>query len=124
MIVEDDPSTRLLYEEVLRADGHQICWAATALGALDLLRTERINVIVLDLELRGLMSGVDVKRHVPDRIPVCVVTGYKETYKRDVGDNPDHPLANVAAVLFKPFPIHELVDTVNRLFRSRPRRSQ
>jgi CheY-like chemotaxis protein len=122
LLVEDDYDTRLYYERLIRAWGHHLCSAWTAMGAMELLRTEAIDLVVLDLELQGLMSGVDVKRHVPDRIPVILVTGHEATFWMLRGGNPGHPLANIAVVLIKPIDPIKLQTELARFDRAKESR--
>lgn len=114
LLVEDDFDTRLVYERAMREWGHHVCAAWTAYGAIELLRTETIDLVVLDLELQGLMSGVDVKRHIPSRIPVILITGHEVTYWTLRGDNPGHPLADITAVLIKPIDPIDLRSAITR----------
>lgn len=82
LIVEDDDLVRRSLEAVLRADGHQTCWARTGEAAVGLLQSEPdLDLVILDVQLvPGGMSGWDVARykreHPPTAaIPVIVVSG-------------------------------------------------
>jgi DNA-binding NtrC family response regulator len=83
LVVEDDHPLRDLYTTLLREAGHTVCSAWTARGAIELIRTERVDLVLLDLELDGLMTGVDVWNKIPRGIPVIVVSGYSERYIHD-----------------------------------------
>jgi DNA-binding NtrC family response regulator len=77
LCVEDDPDTRLAYEHVLTEMGHTMCWAETVSGAAGLLRTEVINLVLLDVGLRGEpYGGLEVAGLVPRKIPVFIVSGH------------------------------------------------
>ena len=54
LVVEDDPSIRYLLEVVLSADGHQVVQAETAREALEYLRRETPDLIVLDVVMPGM----------------------------------------------------------------------
>lgn len=56
LIVEDDEAIRGLVSEVLRDDGYDVCEAANGLEALEQMREERPDLIVLDL-MMPVMDG-------------------------------------------------------------------
>lgn len=117
LFVDDDRDMRLAMERFLVGEGHSFCWSATALGALELLRTERIELVLLDLELEGTLSGIDVALHVPRRIPVFLISGHtKERIMRDAAAV-RHPLAGVSIILGKPLDTEELRREIRRLER-------
>lgn len=51
LIVEDDPSSRLMLQATLRSLGHEVVSAANGLEALKLLAENQIRVIVSDWEM-------------------------------------------------------------------------
>lgn len=116
-MVENDADLRLVLEEVLRGAGHSICWSATAVGALDLLRTEKIDLVLLDLELDGSLSGIDVARHVPRRIPVFILSGWTQEHIMREAASVRHPLAGVSLLLGKPVDAEQLLREIRRLER-------
>jgi CheY-like chemotaxis protein len=59
LVVEDEPDLRLLAATLLQLDGHDVLEAGTGELALDLLRDNRIDVMLLDIKLPGI-SGWDV----------------------------------------------------------------
>lgn len=123
LVVEDSASMRILYEHLIRDAGHTYCAAWTALGAVRLLESEPIDLAIVDLELGGLMSGIDVIRHVPARIPIVVVTGHQNVYEDERDDNPEHPLYRVAVALFKPVSPSRIVDVIARFAREKLERA-
>jgi len=113
LAVDDDQGMLMLYERVVRSEGHTFCSAWTAFGALESLRTEPIDLVFLDLELHGLMSGIDVMRHIKPSIPVVVVTGHESVYHEERDDNPDHPLYRTAMAMFKPVSSVQLINAIH-----------
>lgn len=80
LIVEDEAPIRRLMETWLVKQGHTVCWAATGDAALGLLRTETIDVILLDIILGQGLSGWDVARAKwaspkTRHIPIVVISG-------------------------------------------------
>ncbi|MCF8478950.1 MAG: response regulator [Rhodospirillum sp.] len=75
LLVEDEPVNRQVLEGFLAADGHVVQSATTGAEALELVETERFDMVLTDLRLPGL-SGLDVTRRVRERggPPVIAVT--------------------------------------------------
>ncbi|MBY0278390.1 response regulator [Candidatus Binatia bacterium] len=78
LIVEDDDNQRLLYRETFEADGHQVLEADGAPAAIELVRSDRPDVVVLDINMPGL-DGLDTLAaiHALDRrLPIVLNTAY------------------------------------------------
>lgn len=80
LVVEDNPVNRRLVEFLLRSQGYQVFEAATAREAFELLRTERIDLILMDVQLPGLdgleaTKGLKADPHT-SHIPIVAVTSY------------------------------------------------
>ena len=116
LVVEDDQSIRRVYERILLQRGHTVCFAPSALGALDLIRIEKgaIDLVLLDLRLGRLMSGIEVARELRGTPPAIVITGMSlEELRRD-------PLEFVAKVFQKgEFTNDELLDEIDRQLGSK-----
>jgi DNA-binding NtrC family response regulator len=84
LLVDDEAHVRMLYEQTLSRDGYDIVTVATAEEALETLRRNNRDLIILDIELEessGLDILKDLKREFPD-IPVILNTAYA-VYKSD-----------------------------------------
>jgi len=78
LIVDDDPHIRESLREILEHDGYVALEAGDGKTALDLLNQERIDLLLLDLELPRV-SGMSVLQEIADRrldIPVVIISGY------------------------------------------------
>ena len=80
MLVEDNAVNRRLAEFLLRSQGYLVREAATAQEAFEILKTERPDLIVMDIQLPG-MDGLEVTRKLKEQpatadIPVIAVTSY------------------------------------------------
>ena len=80
LIVEDNEVNRRLAEFLLRSQGYQVREASTAREALDMLKTERPNLIVMDIQLPD-MDGLEATKRIKEQpetadIPVLAVTSY------------------------------------------------
>jgi two-component system cell cycle response regulator DivK len=80
LLVEDNPVNRRLAEFLLRSNGYQVIEATTAREALNQLKVEGPDLILMDIQLPG-MDGLELTRRLkedPDtrRIPVLALTSY------------------------------------------------
>lgn len=78
-VVEDNPDNRLLVEAMLD-DLYQLTEYEDGASALDGLRRERPNLVLLDISLPG-MDGVEVLREIRDdgglrNLPVIALTAH------------------------------------------------
>ncbi|HUK98940.1 MAG TPA: response regulator [Gaiellaceae bacterium] len=107
LVVDDDPSLRLLCRVNLEHAGFQVAEAATveeAEAALD----DRPDVVLLDVHLGGSESTGVLRRIHEEHIPVAIVTGSVDVAEyRGIAD----------AVLSKPFVPAMLVEVASRLAR-------
>ena len=114
VICDDHQLIRQLIGDVLREDGHEVRETATVAEALDELALGAVDVLVLDLHLRGA-SGTEVLEHVrADSMlaatPVILLSGdfdgRSDDWARRYGAD---------AVLPKPFDPDVLSETVREL---------
>jgi DNA-binding NtrC family response regulator len=109
LVVDDDPSIRLLCRVNLELEGCTVREAAS----LDQARVELgggdVDVVLLDVHV-GSRDGAEllaeVKRDHP-RLPVAMLTG--------CADHPVLERRQADAVLFKPFTLEQLTGTVRAL---------
>jgi signal transduction histidine kinase len=82
LVVEDDPSVRMLVLEVLHELGYTACEAADAKEAIPILTSgRRIDLMVSDVGLPGINGrqlAVIARHHRPD-LKVLFMTGYAES---------------------------------------------
>lgn len=80
LLVEDNPVNRRLAEFLLRSNGYQVVEASTSEEAFQLVKTERPDLILMDIQLRG-MDGLGITKLLKENpetrdIPVLAVTSY------------------------------------------------
>jgi len=108
-VVDDDPSIRLLCRVNLELDGYEVLEAESLATTRATLADEDVDVVVLDVHLRGERSDPLVTECHARRppIPVVLVTGSVEL---------THPaLTEAEAVLPKPFELNQLLSAVRTL---------
>ncbi|PLX81219.1 MAG: two-component system response regulator [Desulfuromonas sp.] len=84
LIVDDEPEIRRLYAAELEDEGYTVTTAANPLQAVDHLRSESIDLMVLDIQLQGesgLQTLQNVVQEFPD-LPVILCTAFS-CYKDD-----------------------------------------
>lgn len=79
LVVEDNPTDRLLIEEIVRARGHEAVGCGDAESAWARFQEERFPLVLLDLWLPG-MDGLDLCREIRalpegDESVIVVITG-------------------------------------------------
>lgn len=112
MIVDDDIYIGNLIEETLTKNGYTAVRAYSGSEALLLLKSEKPDLILLDLMLPGL-SGEEVLSQCMD-IPVIVVSA-----KTDVDDKVGLLLNGAVDYITKPFDVRELLARIEIRLRAR-----
>lgn len=78
LIVEDEETQRLLYETEISEMGHTVFMASDGIAAIDLVREEKPDLMVLDLMMPN-MHGLDALRKslsINPNLPVIIHTAY------------------------------------------------
>jgi DNA-binding NtrC family response regulator len=104
LVVDDDPSLRLLCRVNLELEGYRVVEAGDVDAARTALIEEDVDVILLDVHL-GNQNGLALLPSIGEHgRAVALLTG-----------SPGMHLPDNATVIGKPFSIDELSDTVRRL---------
>ncbi|GLH76672.1 two-component system sensor histidine kinase/response regulator [Bradyrhizobium sp. SSBR45G] len=116
LIVDDEPSVRMLVGEVLAELGYRAIEAADGASALQVLRSDaRIDLLVTDVGLPGGMNGrqlADFGRTARPDLKILFITGYAE---KAVMEAPG--LDQRMAILTKPFAMDGLAKHIRDLLR-------
>ena len=80
MVVEDNEKNRKLMRVVLNAKGYNIIEAATGEEALNLLKNQKPDIILMDIQLPGIDGLTLIKQIkasvITKDIPIIAVTAY------------------------------------------------
>ncbi len=111
MVVEDDPSVRLLIAEILREAGHEVVEYGSSEDALAEFESTHPDLITLDLAMPS-MDGVEFlealrQRADAARVAVVVVTAAPESLRNQLSEKAQETVA-------KPFHMDQLLDVVER----------
>ena len=78
LVVDDDHANRVTLERLLTREGYRVLQAAHGREALELVRQERVDLVLTDLKMPG-MTGLDVLKAIKaldSDIEVVVMTAY------------------------------------------------
>jgi two-component system, OmpR family, response regulator len=109
LIVDDDPSLRLLCRMNLELDGYRVLEAPDVAGAEEALQAGNVDVVLLDVHV-GPDSGLALMRSLRQRgssPPVVLFTGSAQLDAETK--------AEADGVVAKPFRLEELLGVVRRV---------
>jgi len=113
LVVDDAAEIRNLLQDLFSVGGYEVRVAANASDALHYLKTEKIDLVTLDLQL-GSEDGLDVARRIrkTSDVPIIMVTGRGDVLDRVVG-------LEVGAddYISKPFHVREVLARVRSVLR-------
>ncbi len=114
LVVDDEPTVRMLIGDTLSDLGYQTIEAADAASGLKVLESDvEINLLITDVGLPGGMSGkqmADRARARRPKLKVLFITGYAENAAISNG-----PLEPGMHVLSKPFPMDKLAARIRSI---------
>ncbi|MDB5328543.1 MAG: putative response regulator receiver protein [Phycisphaerales bacterium] len=117
LVVDDEPNIRATIADILRKYGGDVTVGTSGQHAIDLLKTNDFDLIFSDIKMPD-KTGYDVfaaSKKKPGPLPVILMTGF--------GYDPNHCIVRasqegLAAVLFKPFKVDQLLTEVRRALAS------
>ena len=115
LIVDDDASIREAMQEFLEISGYAALAAPSAEEALDILRSNAIDVVITDIMLPGInglaLTDSIIKDYAAD---VIVMTGYSGDYSYEEAIN-----KGASDLVFKPVRFEELLLRLKRVLKER-----
>ena len=117
LIVDDDPDFLLVCCTVLREAGYGVMEAANGQIALQTMRKEKPDLVLLDVMMSSILEGVDVSKEMqtdPDLrdVPIVMVSSIAST--EYASDFPDYEAIPIEAWISKPIQPAVLLRTVER----------
>lgn len=112
LIVEDDPLSMKLYNDLVAARGYQVLRATDGAVGLQLAREHHPDLILLDVKLPEV-SGIEVTKALKSDprtkdVPILVITAWPTTERAA-------RLSGCDAFLMKPVPMSELWHAIESL---------
>jgi len=119
LIVDDEPDVVALLEHTLRSEGFDVVKAYDGIAALDLVGTEKPDLILLDI-MMPMMSGYEVCQQLKanpqtQAIPVIFLTSAHTPDARHRSRE-----AGADTLVLKPFSAAELVAQIRRSLSQTP----
>lgn len=112
LVVDDQPAIRQLLFESLGNGEHEVVLASNGYEAINIVRNQRPDLILLDLKMPGL-SGLETLREInkfSPGIPVILITAYGE-----LSDPEEAERMGVRCVVIKPFDLNKMRDVVRKV---------
>ena len=118
LIVDDEPTVRMLLKDVLSELGYNLLEAADSIEGLEALRSSaHIDLLITDVGLPGGMNGrqmADAGKQIRPRLKTLFITGYAENAVIGSGQ-----LGPGMQVLTKPFAVDTLITRVSNLMSAK-----
>lgn len=121
MLADDEESIRILVEHIVTEDGYEFCYAADGVEALNVIKQERPDLLILDVMMPKL-NGFDVcakLREQGRRVPIIILSAKGDIVDKSVGFK-----AGADDYLVKPFSSLELSLRIEALLRRKSRKSK
>lgn len=115
LIVEDEFILQMMLEKMVQKMGHQVVTKAkSGATALDVIKNEKPDLILMDIKIIGEIDGIETIREVRtfSDVPVLYLSGNTDpdTRKRALETKP-------MDFIIKPFEYQDLKDAITRSFQ-------
>lgn len=116
MVIDHEKDNRTILEAVLKKEGYQVRSAPDGKKAMDLIKSEPFDLIIIDIRAPGIntLEAISQIKEVDDSVEVIVLTGYAtiENAVKSLRDN------GASDFLTKPLKnTDELINNVKRALR-------
>lgn len=120
LVVDDDPDFVRVTSKVLKSEGHEVVTASNGASALQVMRRDPPDVVLLDIMMSYILDGLDVSREMAEdpvlrNIPVLMVTSL--TGVKGSGLFPSDEYVPVDEWITKPVDPQTLLRRVNEALR-------
>jgi CheY-like chemotaxis protein len=117
LVVDDDPDFVLISRVILEFEGYEVLEAANGSEALEVMRRDRPDLVLLDVMMSTTLEGVDVSKEIasdPDLNDVPIVMISSIATSEHAAEFPDDERVPIAAWISKPIQPAVLLKTVRR----------
>jgi len=111
LVADDEFSIRKLYERELRKEGYEVVFATNGQEAIQMVRSGRPDLIVMDIRMPG-MDGIEAMSRILEEnndLPVVINTAYSSYKENFLSWSAD-------AYLTKSADLSELKGTIRNIF--------
>jgi CheY-like chemotaxis protein len=117
LVVDDDPDFVLINRMILEAEGYEVLEATNGSDALEIIRQQRPDLVLLDVMMSTTLEGVDVSREIESDpnlkdVPIIMISSIATS--EYAADFPDDERIPIAAWISKPIQPAVLLKTVQR----------
>lgn len=118
LVVDDDPDFVFVCRTVLEKEGYEVLEAANGRLALEAMRKDRPDLVLLDVMMSTTLEGVDVSKEMESDpelkdVPVVMVSSIATT--EHAAEFPDDEAIPIEAWISKPIQPAVLLRIVKRL---------
>lgn len=113
LIVEDEVIIAMRFELFFSRRGYQVVnTVSTGEEAVQSAKKDNPDLILMDINLRGMMSGIEAAARINEEnpIPIIFMTGYSDENLRLEADK-----VNPLGYFMKPIDMHEVLDAIKKL---------
>ena len=121
VVVDDDQDIRDCLQEILEGRQYTVVTAANRTEGMEKIRTEKPDLIILDVMMSSWMDGLDMSKTLKNETefkdtPILMLTGVKQKTGIDFEPKPGGPdWCSVDAYLHKPVEPDILVEEIEKL---------
>ena len=112
LVVDDEPMIIAGIRRILSETGHEILEAQSPNDAIEVIRTERLDVAIIDYDLKKGLTGIDVANHTARETVPIYLSGLPS---RIVRPRIEMKVRQFFAVLEKPIDKAKLLNALDRI---------
>jgi len=118
LVVDDDPDFVWVCRTILEAEGYQVLEAANGTQALERMRQDRPDLVLLDVMMSTTLEGVDVSKEIEvdpalKGVPIVMISSIGTSPY--ASEFPEDERIPIDAWISKPIQPEMLLKTVRRL---------
>ena len=120
LVVEDNPLNMKLFADLLSSEGYNVLQAMSGSAGLKMAQEHHPDLIVMDVQLTGNLSGLDVTQSLKNderykAIPIIAVTAFAMK-----GDDKKMIEAGCDGYITKPISVTHFLTSIAKLLTQKP----